>query len=203
MKKKKYLFPILLLLFIGSGAFVLSGSFARYSSKATGNTTLNIAPWKIKVNGTDITKTSTITNSNINWSNALDQYIDPDYIAPGKTGTFSFEMDPTGSKVAMQFKIKFNTASISNHSQIEISGFTAKAGTTPLTITGNQTDGYTGIIPLATVQAGTLVKGEATITWNDLNTVGGNAADTAIGTNTDNVPNFSIPVEVTVEQYLG
>lgn len=96
-------------------------------------------------------------------------------------------MDTTGSKVAIKYSITIDSSAIDDYSQIKIT----KVNNQP--VSGNT---YTGIIDLDDVDS--VLEIPIEIAWTNEEST--NSSDTQIGSTIDNI---SIPIAVTVEQYLG
>ncbi len=162
-------------------------SYARYISEASGTADAKVATWAVQINDTNIVQQSTfkLDGNYITWSDS--DYIADGYIAPSRTGTFKLNLDTTGSKVAIKYTIEIDTTALDDYSQIKIS----KVNNQPLS-----GDSYSGIISLDNVDTPLEIPVE--ITWE--NSDGTNSSDTTIGSTVDTL---SIPVHVTVEQYLG
>lgn len=191
MKKKNALMLSILLLLVAVTGGMVSLTYSRYSSSASGTSTAKVAPWKISVNGDNVVETSTFTASDITWS--ASDYISDGYIAPSRSGSFDIEIDPSGSKVAVQYEISLDTTSMDQYSQISISS--VKIGNETLTATNGK---YVGIIDLSEVEANTTKTITVNVVWT--NADANNASDTTIGST---VTNLAIPVTVTASQYLG
>lgn len=192
MKKRKSFALVVALLLVAVTGGAVTLTYSRYLSSATGESTAKVAPWKVSVNNTDIVANNTFTIDDIAWS--TNNNIADDYIAPGRTGTVDIVIDPTGSKVAMQYAIAIDTSAISN-SNITISS--VKVGATELTGSNGT---YTGNITLAEAQAGTAKTVTVTIAWNDANTESANTADTTTG---KTAADIAIPVTVTATQLVA
>ena len=190
-KRKSVLLVIALLLVVVTGGVTML-TYSRYLSTASGTSTAKVAPWVIKVNGTDIVAENSFTFKNIIWS--TNQYISDGYIAPSRTGTFDLEIDPSDSKVAVQYKVKIDTTNIDSYPQITVKE--VKVGDTTLNAESDGT--YTKVIDLSAVESGTKDKVTVTIEWVNADT--NNDSDTNIGST---VEDLSIPVTVTASQYLG
>lgn len=169
-------------------------TFARYTNTATGTSAAQVAPWIVKVNGTDITANNTFTAGEINWSD--NENIADGYTAPGRDGKFNIEIDPTGAKVAMEYEVSIDTTEFDAYDQIII--YEVKNTTTDEVLTKNSDGNYTGIITLEEVENGTVQDLEVTIKWN--NDEANNTSDTTIGSTIEQI---QIPVTVTASQYLG
>lgn len=179
---------LLILVVLGVG---LTIAYARYASNATSTMAAQVAPWKVSINSNDIVSTNTFTLDDVEWLE--NEYVADGYIAPGREGTLTIEIDPSGSKVAMSYKLEIDQSKITNTS-IKITGVTPSTGE----IT-QETDGsYTGIIPLEEVVANTKKTLTIGIEWED-NTAN-NTNDTATGTTTTNI---EIPIKLTASQLVN
>lgn len=193
MKKKKGMVVVvvaLLLVLITGGVVTLTRS--RYQSTAKGTDTVSVAPWVVKVNGTNVVENNTFTANQITWAD--NDYISDGYIAPGRTGSFDIVIDPTGSKVAMEYSVSVDKTQLASYPNITITS--VKLGETVLTADSN--GNYTGTISLAEVEANTKKTITVTIAWE--NKESNNATDTNYG---KDAGEFSIPVTVTVSQKIS
>lgn len=193
MKKKRSMavvVVVLLLVLIAGGVVTFTRS--RYQSSATGSDTAKVAPWVVKVNDTDIVANNTFTADSITW--AENENVSDGYIAPGRVGTFEIVIDPSGSKVAMEYEVAIDDSALDSYSQISITS--VKVGETVLTA---DADGnYTGTISLAEVEANTKKTITVTIEWE--NDEANNESDTTIGSTAGDI---EIPVTVTVSQKVS
>ena len=169
-------------------ALILFGTLAvktdsSYKSNATISNRPKIAPWKIKVNGTDITKESTITENNIIWN--TNDKVKSGKVAPGSVGTYRVIIDPTGSKVAVDWKIEINT----NSSPLKVIG--VKIDNEDIIV--NSENIYERTIPLSDVKLNKTRTIEITFKWLEEDT------DTSHGINNDT---FSIPIKVNTKQLI-
>lgn len=186
-KNKKIIILVVILLLLALTSGIVATSYARYVSRATGTGDAKVATWAVQVNETNIVQNSTfaLDSSFVTWSDS--EYIADGYIAPSRTGTFKIKLDTTGSKVAVNYTIQIDTSSLDSYDQIQIT----KVNNQPLS-----GDSYSGIISLDDVD--TPIEIPVEISWT--NSGANNTSDTSIGSTVDTL---SIPVTVTVEQYLG
>lgn len=186
-KNKKIIILVVILLLLALTSGIVATSYARYVSRATGTGDAKVATWAVQVNETNIVQNSTfaLDSSFVTWSDS--EYIADGYIAPSRTGTFKIKLDTTGSKVAVNYTIQIDTSSLDSYDQIQIT----KVNNQPLS-----GDSYSGIISLDDVDTPIEIPVEISWTNSDAN----NTSDTSIGSTVDTL---SIPVTVTVEQYLG
>lgn len=192
MKKRNLLAVIALLLVAITGGLV-ANTYSRYLSSAKNTTTVNVAPWRIKVNTADIVNVSDASfETSVNW--AENANVTEGYIAPAQTGTFEVEIDPTGSKVAMEYTIEIDESKLTAANK-NIKLTSVKVGDTDLTKTGNV---YSGEISLTEAEAGTKKNVVATVTWE--NEEANNAEDTKTGKAANDI---LLPVTVTVSQKIA
>ena len=169
-------------------------TFARYTNTATGTNTVQVAPWIVKVNETDITASNTFTASEINWSDSA--HIAEGYAAPGRSGEFYLSIDPTGSKVSMEYEITIDSSDFADYGQISIHQVMNTDDGTVLSPNGDGT--YTGKITLDEIEDGTVHNYRVVIVWSNSDTY--NESDTEIGTTLETI---QIPVTVTASQYIS
>ena len=188
-QKSKTELILFLLVIVGVG---LTIAYARYASNATSTMAAQVAPWKVSINNNDIVSTNTFTLADVDWEE--DEYIADGYIAPGRKGTINIEIDPSGSKVAMRYKLEIDESNITNDSII-ISSVTASTGD----ITKESEGVYTGTIPLNEVTSNTKKILTVTITWNNPETTTTDTNDTSTGTT---ATDFEIPIKLTASQLV-
>ena len=179
---------LLALVILGVG---LTIAYARYASNATSTMAAQVAPWKVSINSNDIVSTNTFTLDDVEWQ--PNEYVAEGYIAPGREGTITIEIDPTGSMVAMSYKLEIDKTKITNTS-ITINSVTASTGEITLLEDGS----YTGIIPLEEVTSNTKKTLTIGIKWED--NIENNTNDTTTGTNETNI---EIPIKLTASQLVS
>lgn len=121
---------LILMCTIVTSCFV-SSTFAKYTSSASGSDTVTVAKWQIKVGGTDITQTDTVT------FNLFDTIKDNDgtsaetdvvtgKIAPGTSGSFNLAIENT-SEVTASYNVAFTIPSTSIPFEFSTDGTTWKS----------------------------------------------------------------------------
>ena len=188
-QKSKREIALFLLVIVG---LALTIAYARYASNATSTMAAQVAPWKVSINSNDIVSTNTFTLEDIVWSE--NEYIADGYIAPGRTGTLTIEIDPSGSKVAMRYKVEIDESNITNDS-ISITGITASTGS----VIKEEDGTYTGIIPLEGVTNNTKKILTIAVEWSNPETVETDTNDTTTGMDSSN---FQVPITVTASQLV-
>ena len=89
-------------------------SYAIYKTTAEGDATASVARWSVKVNDDDIVATETLTfdGDAITWN--ANAHVAADKIAPGKTGTITFEIDASQSEVSVDYEITIGSIKVGN-----------------------------------------------------------------------------------------
>ena len=194
MNKKSILVGIAVLLLAVVGG-IAGATYSRYISSASTTPTAQVAKWAVKVNDTDITSNSakTITAPAITWEQS--NYIDDNVIAPSRKGTFELKIDPSGSQVAVLYTLKIDEKAFSQYPQIKIESVKVDEQQ----LSKDESSGlYSSKITLDEVKKNTVKTVKVTLTWNEDTQY--NETDTTIG---NTITNFDIPIEITVQQYLG
>lgn len=87
------------------------GSFARYIAVTENSPTIEVATWKILVNGNDISGEKIITNQITLEPNGESKTTD-NKLAPGQTGYFDIIINPDGTEVAIEYSISLDTTNL-------------------------------------------------------------------------------------------
>ena len=129
-KKKKSLVLISLLMLVGLTSGYVASTYAKYTAtldNASGETT--VAKWDFK-KGTNYGKFKISLPATVDATTLVD-----DRIAPGTSGTFTIDLDNSGSEVGVEYEITFATASGIP------SNLVFKSGTDTFTVTGSKVVG--------------------------------------------------------------
>lgn len=202
MTKRTIRAIILVLMLVTICLYFVSGTYARYASSATGSATATVAKWAVKLNGTDITTSSTALN--VTFTEVTNDNVVDGKIAPDSELYTQFSIDPTGSEVAIDYTFELGEITASTGtvpSGLEVSKVVLVNGTNETEIAG--TNGtYTGTIAL-TSQSAALTSNDAItvkvyVEWtnNDSN----NDTDTSVGAT---APTLTMSVDATVQQHIG
>lgn len=167
-------------------------AYARYASQATSTMEAQVAPWKVSINSSDIVSTNNFTLADFTWD--TNEYVAEGYIAPGRVGTLNIEIDPSGSKVAMKYKLEIDKSNITNES-IVISSVTASTGT----VTVEDDGSYTGTLTLDEVTSNTKKVLTIKVEWSNPETTATDTNDTTTGMNTSDI---LLPVKLTASQLV-
>ena len=110
MKKERIIKLIILILILCVLYLTIRSAYSRYTSKAFAVVEKGLAQWVIKVNNTDITKNYTeptefVIDSFV-WDWGEGSHVAEGKVAPGMTGTFEIEIDPTDTQVAYEYFVE-------------------------------------------------------------------------------------------------
>lgn len=195
-KVKQYLIAFLLLLLVFMSGFIIARTYSRYSSNSTGNASAKVATWKVKVNNTNITDTQNFTISDIKWSES--DNIEDGYIAPGRTGTFEIKIDPSDSKVAIDFEVSIDATNNLSAANEDIKIKSVQIDNDTVQEESSRHGVYKGSFTLDEVKQNKVKTVKVTIEWE--NKESHNTEDTTTGkTKTDAI---TIPVVVTATQHI-
>lgn len=98
---------------------LVSGTYAKYTSDASGSATATVAKWQIKANGTDITVDDATIAFNLfetindTGNTAVETDVINNKIAPGTAGKFDLKIDNL-SEVTAEYSIDFVLTNTSN-----------------------------------------------------------------------------------------
>ena len=178
---RRFLVIALLLLFVGVG-FI---TYALFRSTASSTATANVASWAVKVNTTDIVTVDSFTfgANDIVWT--PNDNIASGKIAPGSTGTISFDIDATGSEVAVDYNVSVGTVKVGNDNLDN-----ANIAISPMTSTGS--------IAYSTEANAMKRRITLNVTWTAEDSAEINAKDMTLAGKT-----ISIPVTVIVTQKVN
>lgn len=102
---KKNVLTILCIISICITVITIGVTYSKYVDEATGTVENNVARWNIKLNNTDITNGNTynfvINNIAINGN----QNVAEGKIAPGMSGYFDINIDPSNTDVSVKYEL--------------------------------------------------------------------------------------------------
>ena len=128
-KNIKKIGTTLLVAVVAVGAYFVSGTYAKYTSKISGNDTASVAKWAWNINNKDFTSNDDITNGytfnlfdtiNDTKDNADETDVDDELIAPGTRGNFDIVIT-NKSEVNATYAIKFTETKSDANLPIEYS----------------------------------------------------------------------------------
>ena len=189
---------------------LIGGTYSRYTSTGTASVTATIAKWSVKLGSEDISTEA--KNINVSFVYDDNDHVKNGKLAPGTSGYFDVEVDPTGSEVAVDYAFTVNTDTIAqalaqnSTSSIVVTGATYKIGEDGTSTAASVSNGtVTFTEGLDDVLAGKKAIVRVTVSW-DNDSDANNASDTAEGVASyeagTNGKTISIPVSVTAKQHI-
>ena len=195
---------ILLAIVIAFLIAIIGGTYANFISTGTVATSATVAKWHVVLGTEDISSTSRTLAVNVEDAETNTNIVEGK-IAPGKTVVATFDIDPTGSEVAIDTLIDVKVDEVTGFNDGELS---VEKVTYLLNGEGSEletgidatTGQYFNSESLAHVLANKKVTYKAYIKWNAVDSEERNLTDSTKGAN---LVNAIIPIQVTVRQYMG
>ena len=193
-RTKRAIFVVIALLLV---AYLISSTYARYSTVGEANGKVDIAKWAVVMTADDGT-TLNSTTQDITFTVQSNTEVVPGKIAPAVTAKAEIELALTGTEVSDDFTTTIGayTPSTTLPSADKITLTSAVEGGTV---------GSSNYIPLVGNSAFTASNGKKkvtlTLTW--ANDDENNADDTATGMLADGSRTITIPVTLTVQQHIN
>ena len=195
-RTKRAIFVVIALLLV---AYLISSTYARYSTVGEANGKVDIAKWAVVMTADDGT-TLNSTTQDIKFTVQSNTEVVPGKIAPDVTAKAEIELDLTGTEVSVDFTAtigEYTPATLPSKDKITLSP--AVEGTTENKV------GSSNYIPLVENKAFTASNGKKkvilTLTWK--NDDENNVDDTATGMLADESRTITIPVTLTVQQHIN
>ena len=193
--KNTILFAVVLVFIIA----IIGGTYSRYISSGTAQTTGEIAKWNVKIGSTNLSEVEDFELTARSVEGISNENIASDKLAPGQTLAADLQVNPTGTEVAVDYVLTMGaitTEGFNTNSSVRVSKVEATVdGEDPVEV--YLVDGkYTFYESLADVLEGKKVTFRAYVVWDDTN----NAADTANGGGA--VTSVQVPVQITAQQHL-
>jgi hypothetical protein len=192
-RTKRAIFVVIALLLV---AYLISSTYARYSTVGEANGKVDIAKWAVVMKADDGT-TLNSTTQDITFTVQSNTEVVPGKIAPAVTAKAEIELDLTGTEVSVDF-----TPTIGAYTPSTLPS--ADKITLTSAVEGG-TVGSSNYIPLVDNSAFTASNGKKkvtlTLTWT--NDDENNANDTATGMLADGSRTITIPVTLTVQQHIN
>ena len=200
--KRNYKSPLLtltIILFLLT-VYTIAHTFAVFESEAELETELNIAKWNIKVNNELVTGSTNHTFS------IEDDYLSVEQnnkviekkIAPGTEGNFDIEIFPDGTQVSLRFDVFIDTSQVTN-SKIKVNNIVSLTNGVTMIRTSDKV--FTGVLPLADIQAGKTARLRVTFEWINSDDPEDMKVDTNLALS--ETAKIEIPVTVDFFQYKG
>ncbi len=192
-RTKRAILVVIALLLV---AYLISGTYARYSTEGKAKGKADIAKWAVKMTADDGT-TLDSTTKDITFTVQSNPDVVPGKIAPAVTAKAEIELDLTGTEVSVDF-----TPTIGSY---ESSTLPSADKITLTSAVEGGTVGTSNYIPLLDESAFTASNGKKkvtlTLTW--ANDEANNADDTETGMLADGSRTITIPVTLTVQQHIN
>lgn len=172
--------------------YEITNTYGLFESNINMDVDSKLATWNILINDTNIGKSETFTIDNFN--SEEDSTVASGKIAPGTSGYFNINIDPSNTQVSIRYDLTFDFSKLDN--LFTITKVEEKNGYN-LIKTGPNT--YSNVITLNEIKENKTNNIRVHIKWN--NNEENNDKDTEIGLTENNTLN--IPVSITVLQYSG
>lgn len=171
---------------------VVTDTYSKYLSEATGTTTVDVARWRILVNGQDIRNSSTLSQV-ITPTLYSNNHIAQDIIAPTSQGYFDIIINCADADVSFEYEINMSSNTNSSVQDFIATGYSIDGGTTTSLDRG---DDITGQVLLSSHTSTINIR--VYVEWDDdsEDAVMDNAADTA-ATNTNNLAILDVNLSFT------
>ena len=172
--------------------YEITNTYGLFESNINMNADSKLATWNILINDTNIGKSETFTIDN--FISEEDRTVASGKIAPGTSGYFNININPSTTQVSIRYDLTFDFSKLDNLFTItkveEKNGYNLiKTGPNP----------YSNVITLNEIKENKTNNIRVHIKWN--NNEENNDKDTEIGLTENNTLN--IPVSITVLQYSG
>ena len=169
----------------------ITKSFGVFQSTVEEDADIDIAKWHIKVNNYDLNDMNNVFHvDNITYTN--NQHVTTNRFAPGVTGTFLLEIDPTDTEVSFKYELSIDLSD-SQYSQIQIDSIEGINGTNLTVVDGV----YSRVFTLDEINQDKTDTIRVTFTWEDDDE--NNSSDSELGSSDGN---FEIPVNIKFSQYV-
>ena len=192
-RTKRAIFAVIALLLV---AYLISSTYARYSTEGKANGKVDIAKWAVVMKADDGT-TLNSTTQDITFKVQSNTEVVPGKIAPAVTAKAEIELDLTGTEVSVDFTPtigEYTPSTLPSADKIKLTS----------AVEGGEI-GESNYIPLVGNSAFTSDNGKKkvtlTLTWTNDNE--NNADDTATGMLADESRTITIPVTLTVQQHIN
>ena len=172
--------------------YEITNTYGLFESNINMDVDSKVATWNILINDTDIGKSETFTINN--FISEEESSVSSGKIAPGTSGYFNINIDPSKTQVSVRYDLTFDFSKLNN--LFTITKVEEKNGYN-LIKTGPNT--YSNIITLSEIKENKTNNIRVYIKWD--NKEENNDKDTVLGLTENNTLN--IPVSITVLQYSG
>lgn len=179
---------------------IIGGTYARYTSSASGTASAQVAKWAVKINNIDIVTNDTFA---VNFQNVENNNVVKGKIAPSSKLYADFEIDPTGSEVAVDYSFALGAITATSGevpADLRVSKVCTISGDTETELT-SANDTYVGTINLESqnnaLTEASKVKVRVYIEWTD--SEANNSSHTSVG---NVAPTLTMQVTGTAKQHV-
>lgn len=189
---KNKIIYVLCAIMIFASIYEITDTYGLFESNKTKLVDNPIASWNILINNSNLNqnKTFTINNFQID-ENAT---VKNGRIAPGTTGYFDIQIDPSDTDVSIRYDITFDCSKLPSNLTVE-----SIEETNGYTIVRTDAYTYSNIITLTNIKNGVKNNIRVHIKWQNVEEQ--NQNDTEIGLNKEYILN--IPITITATQYFN
>lgn len=188
LKKKAIIFGFTAILLV-----IITGiTYSTFTSFGNVGMHTDVAAWSVKINGQNVSSSSSFTLDNIVWSES--ENIANGYVAPGGNGYYEIKIDTTGTKVAVDYIIGFDSSILEKNTRMKIDKVTFD----DVLVTSD--DGYyDGFISLEDVLKNKIITIKIYISWDETNNDIDNYLDVQ---SVLDYGKIELPMVVTVRQHI-
>lgn len=189
---KNKIIYVLCAIMIFASIYEITDTYGLFESNKTKLVDNPIASWNILINNSNLNqnKTFTINNFQIDENTTVKN----GRIAPGTTGYFDIEIDPSDTGVSIRYDITFDCSKLPSNLTVE-----SIEETNGYTIVRTDAYTYSNIITLTNIKNGVKNNIRVHIKWQNVEEQ--NQNDTEIGLNKEYILN--IPITITATQYFN
>ena len=189
---KNKIIYVLCAIMIFASIYEITDTYRLFESNKTKLVDNPIASWNILINNSNLNqnKTFTINNFQIDENTTVKN----GRIAPGTTGYFDIEIDPSDTDVSIRYDITFDCSKLPSNLTVE-----SIEETNGYTIVRTDAYTYSNIITLTNIKNGVKNNIRVHIKWQNVEEQ--NQNDTEIGLNKEYILN--IPITITATQYFN
>ena len=145
---RKFIIFIIIAFSVAFLYFGARGTYTAYESSVSGQVGNQISQIHLKINGEELTDGSfdgSILLEDVTWTSS---HTREGKLSPGSTGNFQFEIDPTGSEVAILYQIEIIDKTVDSSKYVTINSVTSDRN-----LVRTDANIYSGIISLANINS--------------------------------------------------
>ena len=189
---KNKIIYVLCAIMIFASIYEITDTYGLFESNKTKLVDNPIASWNILINNSNLNQNRTFTINNFQTDE--NTMVKNGRIAPGTTGYFDIEIDPSDTDVSIRYDITFDCSKLPSNLTVE-----SIEETNGYTIVRTDAYTYSNIITLTNIKNGVKNNIRVHIKWQNVEEQ--NQNDTEIGLNKEYILN--IPITITATQYFN